>query len=89
MSKNEGPIAISIADCRMYGCPFCGYTKGYNLISAGNTNVIKCSSCGRGYNVVYNGETRSSVGCSSGDDTIYPEVQPHPLANQSCQNERG
>jgi len=83
MPDIKGPIAISIVECKLYGCPYCGHKEGYNFATTGNTNLIQCAKCDRGYSVVYGGETTSTVGshCVATGKTIYPEVQPHPRAN--------
>lgn len=78
LSEREQMIAITVSDCKKWGCPHCGYRSGYSNINAcGYTSVI-CGECKNNYDVLNHDLTKSKICFSDGKETVYPELQEHP-----------
>lgn len=70
-------IAISFNEFEKYGCPKCNCESAYSGgISAYGTSSANCRSCGEHFVLLAEGLEKSTIGY--GENSIYPELQPHP-----------
>ncbi|MBI2050381.1 MAG: hypothetical protein HYT31_01070 [Parcubacteria group bacterium] len=69
-------IAVSAAEWKQFGCPYCGYRSGYPRMSCGGATLVECGSpeCNKGCLVLAEDITESPVGINN----IYPQLQDHP-----------
>ncbi|MDO8584524.1 MAG: hypothetical protein Q7R85_00155 [bacterium] len=81
MSENKSAdiIAVSFAEMKEFGCPYCGYRSGYSMASGGGAATWNCGECEKGCVILGEGITKSPIGFGNdAEKTIYPELQPHP-----------
>lgn len=69
-------VAVSAEEVEQFGCPYCGYRSGSQLVSTNGANLIICGECGRDFLVLGPGAIRSTI--RIGKEETVPELVDHP-----------
>lgn len=79
-------IAVLFSEVDLWGCPYCGYRSFHSSASGNGTAHCYCGDCGKGFMVLAEGMTKSTIGVigktkvsgATNPEAFYPELQSHP-----------
>lgn len=75
MSEQFKPIAVSYAEVKDYGCPYCGDKAPSQRLTAGGGAIFRCLSCKQEFVGLLDQITISPLPVNR----IYPALESHPF----------
>lgn len=78
-------FVITAEDNEKHGCPYCNFRSSYDSISQGNSHLVTCGECSKGYMII--------VGMVGDESTLKMNgkaeyAQPHPLSQNLARGKK-